>query len=336
MKIYVKIAPKGLIPIVCIALLFCFTGLISDDLYISLIVTKYSGGTITINFEPLVSENARYRIYRSKTPIIAETDLDRAKLIAEITAQALPLEDNPGADGKYYYAVTVMEESIELIPYLNTMAKPVDFSPIPDPITQLDIKLVSQREEKNPEIELLFQPVEADISYYLYQSNSKFEKIEGNLPIAKISGGKDRFRLAVERAAPYYFAVTTVNRLGVENKSLRYEENANSKPFIIREEEKPEKVVFKPPSSRELIERNLRQNFYKGRYNKTLETFQSILKTQNLSSGEQGMVYFFMGQSYFYLKNYQKAVKYFVISKEEPAYRTMSQVWIDRSLQHIR
>ncbi len=331
MKKYVKI-----VLIICVAILFCFTGLSSDDIYISLIVTKYSAGTITINFEPVDSEDARYRIYRSETPIIVESDLDRAKLIAEITAQALPLEDNPGADGMYYYAVTIMEEFIELIPYLNTMVKPIDFSPIPDPITQLDIELVSQREEKNPEIDLLFQPVEENLSYNLYQSSNKFERIEGNIPIANISGGEDRFRLAVERSTPYYFAVTTVNRFGVENKSLRSDENTNSEPFIIEEEKKTEKVVITPPSSMELIERNLRQNFYRGQYRKTLETFQSILKTQKLSSEEQGMVYFFTGQSYFYLRNYQKAVKYFVMSKEESAYKTMSQVWIERSLQHIR
>jgi hypothetical protein len=336
MKKHIQMSPKGLFPIICLALLFCFTGLRSDDLYISLIITKYSGGTITINFEPLESEDVRYRIYRSKTPILAETDLDNAKLIAEINARALPIEDNPGSDGKYYYAVTVMEEFIELIPYLNTMVKPIDFSPIPNSITTLDIKLVSQREEETPQIELMFHPVDENLSYYLYQSDSKFEKIEGNLPLAKISGGKDRFRLTVERSTPYYFAVTTVNRLGVENNSLRFEENTNSMPFIIGEEKKTEKVVFKPPSSRELIERNLKQNFYRGQYNKTLDTFQSILEKHKLSSVEQGMVYFYVGQSYFYLRNYQKAVKYFVMSKEEPAYKAMSQEWIERSLQHIR
>jgi tetratricopeptide (TPR) repeat protein len=92
----------------------------------------------------------------------------------------------------------------------------------------------------------------------------------------------------------------------------------------------------KEPSPGELIEQNLRNNFYRGNYNRALDNFRSILQRDDLTRGERGKAAFYAGQCSYYLSDYEKAVKYFVFSKEAESYMGMADAWIERCLGRIR
>jgi tetratricopeptide (TPR) repeat protein len=88
-------------------------------------------------------------------------------------------------------------------------------------------------------------------------------------------------------------------------------------------------------TNEELIRNNLSNNFYRGNYQKALDTFLPILGKSDITVTEMAMGHFYMGQCYFYLGNYKNAVKYFILSKELQQFKNRSEVWIDRCLERI-
>ena len=90
------------------------------------------------------------------------------------------------------------------------------------------------------------------------------------------------------------------------------------------------------PTYAELINHNLRKNFYEGQYRAALTDFLSMLESGSLTEDEKGLVIFYTGQCYFYLGEYEKAVKQFIISKEFPAYHDGAEMWMKRSLGRVK
>ena len=85
----------------------------------------------------------------------------------------------------------------------------------------------------------------------------------------------------------------------------------------------------------ELIERTLRNHSYKGNYAEALEVFDSILAHEHLSPAEKSAVHFYMGQCEFYLGKYKKAIRSFILSKEDPRRRGQAESWIVRCLERV-
>ena len=79
---------KELIGILIYLIMFGFTNLYSQELdpifFPSLITVRYQDGYILINFEPLKDSNYNYKIYRSTSAILKDTDLTNANLIKTI------------------------------------------------------------------------------------------------------------------------------------------------------------------------------------------------------------------------------------------------------------
>ncbi len=305
-----------------------FSEIPEEELYATLISVKYKEGIIVINFEPIQKEILQYRIYRSQNPILNKADLANSTILADISRIDIPYLDTPEQDGKYYYAVTIIKdrrEHINLVPFQNTILRAVDYSPLPETVEKIEIK-----PQKDRTLDLYFNPVKAEYSYKLYISSEKVIEIQDQKPAFTIKDMEDHFSVQIKENTPYYFIITSVNRLEVENKKILIGRNTNSEAFIIKVE-KPKKVV----TVSELIENNLKYNFYRGNYKKALKEFQTILRMKNLTPPDSGTVHFYIGQCYFYSGEYRKAVKYFIISKETKKYIHKAEVWIDRCLEQI-
>ncbi len=336
-------------------------GLVTEDRFVTLISSKYEEGFVSLSFEPIEGPNLQYRVYRSDKPIISQADIERATLIGEISAGEIPLKDSPGVDGRFYYAVTVTEEFPDLIPYLNTTTRPIDFSPMPEVIDTFNITVLDH-ENGERRLSIQFIPATDEYTFNLYTGMIPITKLDDTEPYATATGVDGRFELSVQENTPVFMAITVLNRLGVENKTLIPGRNVTSEPFLIEVEE-GETVVRKPemepeketsPEDRgkpevkepekvtgtlspgELIEQNLRSNFYTGNYGRALDNFRSILSRGDLTTEERGSAAFHAGQCSYYLRDYEKAVKYFVLSKEAEGYEGMADAWIERSLSRVQ
>jgi tetratricopeptide (TPR) repeat protein len=317
-------------------------GLVTENRFVTLLKPKYEEGFIHLSFEPVRNENLRYRVYRSTKPIISAADIEGAEFVAEITAQDIPLRDEPPAEGRFYYAVTVTEEFPQLVPYLNTTTKPVDYAPLAEVIDSFETRRLGDQRTV-----IRFTPARPEYSYNLYTSGTPIKELDEAELAASVSGADGQFEIRAELDRPLFLAITAINRLGVENEILIPGQNVTLTPLEplpeppeVEEEEEPE--VEKPPPvppptpPRVLIDRALSRSFFQGRYEEALEGFEDLIRRNDLTSSERAEAQFYAGQCCFYLGEYRKAVKYFVLSKEIEEFVRPADVWIERSLNSIR
>ncbi len=322
--------------IICIILLVTFTAAVSlnarepaDDTFITLLKVQYTGGIVTVRFETIQNEDVQYRIYRSTSTITAKPDLADARLAGEIGSDELPFTDRPERDGKYYYMVSVVKDDIEyfsFIPYQNTTLTPIDFAPVPDPVQSVTV-------QKLQDTALIrYSPVRKDYTYRLYVQDRETMDLSGLSPRTEMGGDRSGFRVAFKESQRCYFYVTTVNRLGVENRSVLSGVNTAVLIPVVRKIIQPKP---KPPTNREFIDRNLRTNFYKARYSTALDNFKKIERNRNLRKRELAEIHFYSAQCLFYLGDYKGAIKLFIQGKEEGMDSGMSDAWIQRCLDKI-
>ena len=330
-------------------------GLVTENRFVTLINPKYEDGYISLSFEPIEDINLQYRVYRSDKPIISQSDIEQATLIGEIDVKGIPLKDYPGIDGRFFYAVTVLEEFPELIPYLNTTTNPIDFSPLPEVIDTFTITPFDM-EDGTHLLNIQFIPTTVEYTYNLYTNMNPISEV-GDISLSSTAPGTvGYFELTVEENSPLFMAITVLNRLGTENKTLIPGRNVTTGPFLIESKEgetvvrKPDLAPFQQPTTEldeeeetaaalsavELINRNLQSNFYRGNYAEALSNFKTILSRGDLTGEERGFAALYAGQCSFYLRDYRKAIKYFVLSKEAEGYEGMADAWIERSLSRVQ
>ncbi len=323
-------------PAHCLFFFFFFVCTLSADvsdfdelMYPTLISATYQMGKILIDFEPVDADGVTYRIYRSNQQMASYADLSAGECITEISSNALPFQDEPEGDGKYWYAVSVKtekEEHSKIVPYQSATGSPVDFSPFPRPVEELDIAPESERS-----VQILFTPLRLDYTYRLYVRNEEFIDTAGLKPVKDVKGN-NRITHRIEQDRPYFFLITTMNRLGVENTDIVSGKNMNESAFILVK--KTPKPLPQGPTLQQRIERTLQFSFYRGNYSEALRVFQSMLK-EELTSSERGAVHFYIGQCFFYLGEYEKAIKHFILSKESDTYKSSAAVWMERCIDRI-
>jgi hypothetical protein len=320
-----------------------------EVLYPTLISVKDAAGSIIISFEPLSLPDITYRIYRSPTPLMSGADLQGAVAVADITETGIPYADTPDTDGRFYYAVTVLmngNEYTDLLPFQNVTVKPVDYSPPPDTVESIKI---SRADDSSAAV--YFFPVKKEYTYSLYISSQPIEDTDGKGPDLILKSEEERFTVKIEPEKPYFFLVITSNRMGVTNPTVLPGKNTNREAFIVKKEEKkkaaprievkkkkklPKPQVSKPlVSAKSLIERNLKNNFYRGNYTEALREFNKILKRKDLLESRRGETHFYMGQCYFYIGKYDTAIRQFILSKSSGQYRNRAELWIERCLDII-
>jgi hypothetical protein len=323
-------------PVYCLCFFFLFICALSADefdldelMYPTLISATYRRGKILVDFEPVAAEGVVYRIHRSNQQMSSYAELSKGECITEISSCSLPFQDEPASDGKYWYAVTVKMESGErskIVPYQSATVGPVDFSPFPLPVEALDIEPESDRC-----VQIRFHPFRPDYTYILYAQNEEFADTSGLKPVKDMKGNST-FIFRIEHGRPYFFLVTTMNRLGVENTDIISGKNTNKSAFVLAKE--TPKPIPKGPPLQQRIDQTLRYSFYKGNYSESLGVFQSLLQ-EELAAAERLTVHYYIGQCFFYLGEYEKAIKHFILSKESDMYRSSAAIWIERSINQI-
>jgi len=315
-----------------------------EVLYPTLISVKYAAGSIIISFEPLSLPDITYRIYRSVTPLMSGDNLQGAVAVADITEPGIPYTDTPDMEGRFYYAVTVLmngNEYTDLLPFQNVTVKPVNYSPPPDTVKSIKI---SRADDSSAAV--FFFPVKKEYTYSLYISSQPIEDTGGKGPDLVLKSEEERFTVKIEKEKPYFFLVITSNRMGVTNPTVLPGKNTNREAFIVKKEEKKKAVPGievkkkkEPPkpqvSAKSLIERNIKNNFYRGNYTGALREFNKILKRKDLSESRRGETHFYMGQCYFYIGEYDTAIRHFILSKSSGQYTNRAELWIERCLDSI-
>jgi hypothetical protein len=313
--------------------------------YPTLISAVYDAGDIRITFEPLCDMRLRYRLYRTTAPLsdaalfASDAGLKNATLFADISKDEIPYTDTPKEDGRYYYAVTVIENGIErtgLVPFQNFTPVPVDYSPKPVPVERISIVSTDDIHAS-----VSFTPYIKGYRYSLFKRTRPIGDSPEGKPDFVLDEGQDRFRLKIDREVPCYFLVTVANRLGIENRSVVPGKNTNTEPFLLRlkavkaaakENAFPKKSAV---SAEYLIERNLKRNFYRGRYSNALVEFETILRRKDLSAYERSTAYFYMGQCCYYKGTIKAAIRYFILCNQSGQYAAEAEIWIGRCLEMV-
>jgi hypothetical protein len=319
-------------------------GIVAESVpYVTMLRASYTQGSVTINFEPLKEEDIRYRIYRSGEALKSEKELVKASPVAEINASELPFRDIPDKDGTYYYTVTHIRngvEEVQIIPYHTTTTMPVDFSPLQNQIEELKVTPSRQPEPGKWIVNISFRPAYEQNTYNLYIGSEKLEGIVEGTPSLSVSGRTGQFSIIIDEGKPYYFIITTVNRLGVENPVIIPGRNENDRAFILGPSIKAQYVEKRIPlekklSPGDLIDINIRKNFYRGNYSRAFDEFQNLLKRGGLTNYQIALIHFYMGQCLFYMKKPREAVRYFILSKDHPSNANPGDAWIDRCLENL-
>ncbi|MBN2325490.1 MAG: hypothetical protein JXQ30_17330 [Spirochaetes bacterium] len=323
--------------------------------YPTLINASYVNGAVQIDFDPVGSEtdcpgsSVSYRIYRSNRRMTEKEDLHQAVVVLEIGAyifeENVPYRDTPQADGAYYYAVTVLHDGGEkaaLFPYQNTTMYPVEYAPLPGSVSGISISAIDRTTAV-----VSFSPLTGRFTYSLFQSDGPFrdtpkEAVDTGSAFTVSKTEEDRFKVPITEETPYYFLVTTANRMGIENDTVVPGENTNIEPFLLRKAEEKKQATVKtapvkprPDTASALIERTLRRYFYRGLYTEAMKNFDTILKRRDLSPSQRGKSYFYMGQCCYYSRTYEKAIRYFILCKSTGKYAKESELWIERCLKKV-
>ncbi len=331
----------------------------------TLISTKYIKGYIEIKFEPINDTTAKYKIYRSKNPILSINELKKSSVIKIINKNEIPFKDKPPADGKYYYAVTTIKnnkEILKLVPLQNTLVFPVSYAQYPESVRIFKI------ENNKSKVKIYFGPLIKGMKYNLYVSKNIINKesLKVIKPVSEKKAEKnekiDHFTISLKEGV-YYFAITVENSLGVKNDTLITNNNlvkytftpekkqkslAKTKKEVITTEKpivktfnKKEQSIKKSVKSTKKIDIDakikwvLKRYFKRGFYNKTIQELKYILKRYNLNDNQKATSYYFIAQCYYYLGKKKRAIKYFILCKDYPYLKTESEGWIDRILNEL-
>ncbi len=347
----------------------------TNEIFPKLLSVKYKNGKLEIKFEPLKNEAITYKIYRSTSPILGKTDLEESKLVGTITKSDLPFFDTPEMDGRYYYAVIAVlnkKDIFKLVPLQNTLMYPAQYSPYPKPVK---IIRIAKSSNTGINIYFGPVKKDWQYSLYISTDtidNKTFKLLKPyHVLKPKRDADTSMFSINIEPDKKYYFAITVTNRLGVTNDALVKGENLTTTPYSIpkelKSEIKPESKkqksvvtnVAKTPSKTEekkvskrkkvtkapvkkksvnidlIIKNTAKYYFNRGNYSRTIRELKYVDYKYKLTPGQKAKIYYLIAQSYYYLGNRKKALKYFILCKDYPLFRKESEGWINRILEEI-
>ena len=346
----------------------------TNEIFPKLLSVTYKNGKLEIRFEPLKNEAITYKIYRSTSPILGRTDLEESKLVGTIAKSDLPFFDTPEMDGRYYYAVIAVlnkKDIFKLVPLQNTLMYPVEYSPYPKPVKIIKI---AKSSNTGINIYFGPVKKDWQYSLYISTDTIDNKTVKLLKPYQVLKPERDAdtsmFSINIEPDKKYYFAITVTNRLGVTNDTLIKGENLTITPYSIpkklKSETKPESKqksvvtnVAKTPSKTEekkvlkrkkitkapvkkksvnidlIIKNTAKYYFNRGNYSRTIRELKYVDYKYKLTPGQKAKIYYLIAQSYYYLGNRKKALKYFILCKDYPLFRKESEGWINRILEEI-
>lgn len=322
-------------------------------------------GKVKINWEPPSTEGIVALIYRDTHIIDSRDKLTSDKFITNIKALAGEFIDTLSESGKYYYAIITTKDKVtnkELIEDQNYISIPVNVEvlKLPPAITNISVKLSDDKKR----VIIQWQNVSNANEYRIYRANEIIDdtkKLETAQLIGTVKQGEEKFiDNSLATLCKYYYAITTVNDIG-ENPTLIPDKSYTTNPIEIEEKEKiieevkkvekpepaPKPVVKKKPpkpKKRRIVkkrrinynaklEKIIKQSYYAGKYDKSIEALKKIIKSKAPVS-VKNKAKLFLGKSYYYTQQYKKALILFVKLKE--TYPEEASFWIKQTLRKLR
>lgn len=287
-------------------LLILLTGLLlSASLYaerpiIQDIQAKASKGT-KINVYWTLPKNpdekiSKYVLYRSTKPVYSYYDLKDAQKIADLTPDSTGYTDSVKDYKDYFYTV---------ISYTN---KPYEYVLVSVNTTATGVHLIMK---EKPAEQKKTEPDEK-----LYKNGTMRET---PLPFLDLLSGMDEEEEQISEES-----IEAVALLSDKKKNSSAE---NFTPYFFEED-----LISPDGGDDYLLFTVLKNTFVQEKYEQALNQLQTLVK-RNISAKVLNRAYFYMGEAYFFLGNYEEAVIAFIHVAQ--TYPVETSKWINKSLDSI-
>lgn len=194
-------------------------------------------------------------VVRNKQPITTEQQFYSSRTLAILPAETASYIDRNVLSGNYYYAVAsqpvLKNAKLKLHPNENYTLTPLVIENFPVQVQNIKAEI-----NKIKEITVSWQSVKEKVFYVVYRGRSSFKSAdmltEENI-VAVLLHNQDHFvdKDSLEEG-DYYYAVTTRNEKGEEDKNLTPNQSYTTKPVTYRQKTEPI-VISTPPKVKEAI-----------------------------------------------------------------------------------
>lgn len=261
-------------------------------------------------------------LYRDTKPI---TSITAIQPIARLSADTTSAIDKVSDFKDYYYAVAAVTEKgvyAIILPQINA--------------TATSVRRNARRTV--PEI------TEHILSERVYPAGVSRESPLPQVDIMKNTDTQKISNTAMSYAADLFdaaFPNTNDNTNSTDAKNLPYDGNDNK---YIQNDEKAKSKIMSPYVFEEdyfspdggdayILFDTLHQTFARKKYKEAIEKLTALTGT-NLTPEIVMRGKFYLGQSYYFIGEYHRAVHYFLATTE--SYPTLSRIWIDATLERIK
>lgn len=293
--IYMKKTVCSLIAIIACSLLFAERPLVRD------IQARAGSGTkvritwqLPKNAEPEIES---FLLYRTTEQITSFSQLKKIQPITALSPDRAGYTDQLSDLRDYFYTVIS-----------QTKEGPYDLVLLSFNSTVTGVHLIAKKQTEAPAAE------EAPEKIYPDGSLRKTP-----LPFIDMIEGMDAEPLVSDSTANRVNSLT-----GGNSKSSK---NALLTPYIFEED-----LVSPDGGDEYLLFEILKASFVTKKYKECIENLNHLIGT-NISTDTRNRAYFYLGQSQYFSRNYEEAVRNFV--KVQAAFPTLSKKWLEDSLDRI-
>ncbi len=293
--IYMKKIICSLILIATTALLFAERPLVHD-----IQARAGSGKKIRITWQlPSKAEPALYNLllYRTNEQITSYSQLKSLTPLVQLTPDRTGYTDTVEDLRDYFYTVISETETgpydVVLLSFNSTVTG-----------VHLNAKKVSTEEAVKAEYETVYP-------------DGTLRKTP--LPYLDIIDGIDTEPLVSDSTAAKVSSLTGGSKKARKSAALQ--------PYIFEED-----LVSPDGGDAYLLFEILKTSFVTKKYKESIDKLNQLIGT-NISESTRNRAYFYLGESQYYNKNYEEAVRSFV--KVQAAFPTLSQKWLEASLDRI-
>lgn len=323
---------------------------------------------VIITWKSTEAPDIVYTVYRSRESLNSPARLKKAEKVGVITDRRESYIDRSIVNsGTYYYAVTTTDiagnEDLELIPEQSYLVSGI-YIAFKSQLTVSNLR--ASRIEKNS-VQLSWDGVNSPISEYLIYRYNKPVVDTQRLALATLIGGIKHVNNYTDKdpgPGSYYYAVLVRLEDSTIDNTIKEGSNCLLNPVIIepsvagvkpetketrvteekKETRKPEipvepeikeapkeKVIIKDTS----VDLVLRESFFPGRYKTSIKRLQDIVNTSD-NEYEIAKARLFIGRSLVEMKQYKKALQYFIIPEVAKHFPKESRFWQEYTISHIK
>lgn len=265
-------------------------------------------------------------LYRDTKPI---TSIAAIQPIARLSADTTSAVDKVSDFKDYYYAVAAITEKgvyAIILPQINATATSVRRNArrsVPEITEDISSERIYpagvSRESPLPKVEIMKNTDIQKISNTAMSHAA--DLLDASFPNTN-DNTNNNTNLIDAKNSPYD---------GSDGKLIQSEEKAKSKimsPYVFEED------YFSPDGGDAyILFDTLHKTFARKKYKEAIEKLTDLTGT-NLTPEVVTRGKFYLGQSYYFIGEYHRAVHYFLATAE--SYPTLSRIWIDATLERIK